>query len=491
MSQTQSRFGPSHDLLKASNFISFPEKPSDILVLCMRVGLLLCLVSSILIALYSAFFTQSQWFVLPTPAHTTRDVSFGDPEPTNISHILFGIGGSVWTWPKRRRYSEQWWVPNTTRGFVWFDSEPKNETGSIPYRVSEDWTRFKYSSSQSAVRIARIVLESFKLGLPNVRWFVMGDDDTVFFTQNLVSVLARYDHNQMYYIGGNSESVEQDVMHAYDMAFGGGGFAVSYPLAALLVNKLDGCLDRYYTFYGSDQRIWACLSEIGVPLTKQDGFHQLDIRGNPYGLLAAHPLAPLVSLHHLDYLEPMFPNQTQLNSLNSLMKAYRVDPSRILQQCVCYDRKRKWSISISWGYTLQVYPYMVPVKDLQKPLQTFKTWRSWRNEPFTFNTRPVSSNLCERPVIYYLERVEEVGKSGGLTIYKRYMVKEGKECDIEDYKRAKAVQRITVTSLKMDPENWRKAPHRQCCEIMDRGSVKNGNLRIRIRKCRARETVTI
>ena len=241
----------------------------------MRIGLLLCLVSSILIALYSAFFTKSQWFVLPTPGHTTRDVSFGDPEPTNISHILFGIGGSVRTWPERRRYGEQWWVPNTTRGFVWFDCEPKNETGSIPYRVSKDWTRFKYSSSQSAVRIARIVLESFKLGLPNVRWFVMGDDDTVFFTENLVSVLARYDHNQMYYIGGNSESVEQDVMHAYDMAFGGGGFAVSYPLAALLVNKLDGCLDRYYMFYGSDQRIWACLSEIGVPLTKQDGFHQV------------------------------------------------------------------------------------------------------------------------------------------------------------------------------------------------------------------------
>lgn len=103
----------------------------------------------------------------------------------------------------------------------------------------------------------------------------MGDDDTVFFVDNLVSVLARYDHNQMYYIGGSSESVEQDVMHAYDMAFGGGGFAVSYPLAALLVSRLDGCLDRYYMFYGSDQRVWACLSEIGVPLTKQDGFHQV------------------------------------------------------------------------------------------------------------------------------------------------------------------------------------------------------------------------
>ena len=103
----------------------------------------------------------------------------------------------------------------------------------------------------------------------------MGDDDTVFFTENLVSVLAKYDHRQVYYIGANSESVEQDVMHSYGMAFGGGGFAVSYGLAAKLATMLDGCLDRYYRFYGSDQRIWACVSEIGVSLTTERGFHQV------------------------------------------------------------------------------------------------------------------------------------------------------------------------------------------------------------------------
>ncbi|KAI3784508.1 hypothetical protein L1987_43607 [Smallanthus sonchifolius] len=54
----------------------------------------------------------------------------------------------------------------------------------------------------------------------------MGDDDTVIFADNLVSVLSKYDHRQMYYVGGSSESVEQDVMHSYDRAFGGGGFAV-------------------------------------------------------------------------------------------------------------------------------------------------------------------------------------------------------------------------------------------------------------------------
>lgn len=169
------------------------------------------------------------------------------------------------------------------RGFVWLDQEPGGgaepwPNTSPPYKVSADTSRFKYTcwyGSRSAVRIARIVKESFELGLKNVRWFVMGDDDTIFFTENLVNVLSKYDHNQMYYIGGNSESVEQDLTHSYTMGFGGGGFAISYPLAAELVRILDGCIDRYADFYGSDEKIGGCISEIGVPLTKELGFHQV------------------------------------------------------------------------------------------------------------------------------------------------------------------------------------------------------------------------
>lgn len=273
--QNPTRTGPSHDPIKASNYFAMPETVSDFFILFLRTGLLICLLVSILLALHSNFSTRSRYFSLPKLNQTTSNFSAESYGPTNISHILFGIGASVTTWNERRHYSEQWWDPNRTRGFVWFDKEPDRNIVTLPYRVSEDWTRFKYSTSQSAVRIARIVLESFKLGVPKVRWFVMGDDDTVFFTENLVSVLGRYDHDQMVYIGGISESVEQNIMHSYDMAFGGGGFAVSYPLAALLLEVLDGCIDRYYYFYGSDQRIWACVSELGVPLTLHRGFHQV------------------------------------------------------------------------------------------------------------------------------------------------------------------------------------------------------------------------
>ncbi|KAH0847667.1 hypothetical protein HID58_091726 [Brassica napus] len=59
----------------------------------------------------------------------------------------------------------------------------------------------------------KLILFFFRGSVLDVRWFVMGDDDTVFFTDNLV----KYDHEQMWYIGGSSESVEQNVMHVYDM----------------------------------------------------------------------------------------------------------------------------------------------------------------------------------------------------------------------------------------------------------------------------------
>ncbi|KAK9283173.1 hypothetical protein L1049_011407 [Liquidambar formosana] len=277
-----------HDPLNPFKFC-FPfskEKHCHIVALFVRFSLLLCLVATIPLTLYSALPSQTQWprfHQFTTARNSTRlcethgNISGDNDGPTNISHILFGIGASVATWKDRSQYTHSWWQPHT-RGFVWLDKEPKNPRSwpetSPPFQVSEDWTRFKYSNSQSAVRIARIVSESFRLCSPGVRWFVMGDDDTVFFADNLVSVLARYDHRQMYYIGGNSESVEQDVKHSYGMAFGGGGFAISYPLAAQLVNVLDGCIDKYDTFYGSDERICACMSEIGVPLTRERGFHQ-------------------------------------------------------------------------------------------------------------------------------------------------------------------------------------------------------------------------
>ncbi|KAH6762067.1 glycosyltransferase [Perilla frutescens var. hirtella] len=402
-------------------------------------------------------------------------------QETNISHILFGISGSSQTWRRRRHYCELWWKPNVTRGFVWLDEQPREpwpET-SPPYKVSADTARFKYTcwyGSRSAVRIARIVKESFELGFENVRWFVMGDDDTVFFTQNLMNVLNKYDHNRMYYIGGVSESVDQDVVHSYTMAYGGGGFAISRPLAAELVRILDSCIDRYSAFYGSDQKIGGCMSEIGVPLTRELGFHQMDIRGSPYGLLSAHPLAPLVSLHHLDYLQPLFPDTNRVASIKKLIGAYESDPSRVLQHTFCYDLTRNWSISVSWGYNVQLYPFMLSANELNTPPQTFLTWL-WRRGPFTFNTRVMSLNPCERPLVFHYDRIDGLTS----TMYTRSQPRYKRTCNMESYKAAYLVRGFNVSAGLLDPQFWNQAPRRQSCQIMSGWAEQDDVVQVRIR----------
>lgn len=203
-------------------------------------------------------------------------------EKTNLHHIVFGIAASKKLWSHRKKYIRLWWRPNQMRGYVWLD-EPvqynREDNNTLPpTKVSSDTSAFPYkhkTGDRSAIRISRIVSENLRLGLKDVRWFVMGDDDTFFVVENLVRVLEKYDHNQFYYIGATSESHIQNIFFSYNMGFGGGGFAISYPLAKALEKIQDKCIERYPSLYGSDDRIQACMAELGVPLTKEVGFHQV------------------------------------------------------------------------------------------------------------------------------------------------------------------------------------------------------------------------
>lgn len=181
------------------------------------------------------------------------------PRKTSLKNIVFGIAASSKLWKSRKLYVKEWWQPSKhMRGFVWLEEPVKNAWNSSsssndthllpPFRISANTSQFKYSrrnGNRAALRLARIVSETFRLGLKNVDWFVMGDDDTVFFTDNLVRMLSNYDPSQMYYIGSQSESHLQNTEFSYGMAYGGGGFAISYPLAKALSKMQDDCLHRY------------------------------------------------------------------------------------------------------------------------------------------------------------------------------------------------------------------------------------------------------
>lgn len=182
---------------------------------------------------------------------------------TQLKHIVFGIAGSSNLWVKRKEYIKLWWRPKETRGVVWLDKKvyAKRNEGLPEIRISGDTSRFKYTNRQgqrSALRISRVVSETLRLGMKDVRWFVMGDDDTVFMVENVVRVLSKYDHRQFYYIGSSSESHVQNIYFSYAMAYGGGGFAISYPLAKELEKMQDRCIQRYFSFF--------CLNNFGIEI---------------------------------------------------------------------------------------------------------------------------------------------------------------------------------------------------------------------------------
>ncbi|KAF8379565.1 hypothetical protein HHK36_029005 [Tetracentron sinense] len=412
-----------------------------------------------------------------------------NPQKTELQHIVFGIAASARLWEQRKNYIKLWWKPNEMRGIVWLDKSVNTDTEEElpPLKISSNTSQFPYTNRQgrrSAIRISRIVSEALKLGMEDVRWFVMGDDDTVFVADNLIRVLSKYDHNQFYYIGSSSESHLQNINFSYGMAYGGGGFAISYPLAKALDKMQDRCLHRYPELYGSDDRMQACMAELGVPLTKEVGFHQYDVHGNLFGLLAAHPVAPLVSLHHLDVVEPIFPNVNRIQALQRLTMPMKLDSAGLMQQSICYDKENSWTVSVSWGYAVQIIRGALSAREMEMPSRTFLNWyRKADYSAYAFNTRPVSRNQCQKPFVYYLSNaIYNSALNHTASEYVRHHVPHP-ECS---WKTADPSDIDGVEVYKRpDPHLWNKSPRRNCCRVLS--PKKERSMMIEVGACREGE----
>ncbi|XP_010538809.1 PREDICTED: uncharacterized protein LOC104813025 [Tarenaya hassleriana] len=416
-------------------------------------------------------------------------------EPTDLRHVVFGIAASSKLWKQRKEYIKIWFKPKYMRVYVWLDKEVRADAGDKdelpPVKISGDTSSFPYKNKQghrSALRISRIVSETLRLGPKSVRWFVMGDDDTVFVTDNLIRVLRKYDHEQMYYIGSLSESHLQNIFFSYGMAYGGGGFAISYPLAKALGKMQDRCIQRYPALYGSDDRMQACMAELGVPLTKELGFHQYDVYGNLFGLLAAHPVAPFVSMHHLDVVEPIFPNTTRVRALKRLTVPMKLDSAGLFQQSICYDKYKSWTISVSWGYTVQISRGIISPREMEMPSRTFLNWYKRADyTAYAFNTRPVSRNPCQKPFVFYVSSAKlDVQMNTTVSEYSRHRV-PSPDCR---WKIANPADVNTVVVYKKpDPHLWDRSPRRNCCRVLQ--SKRSNTLWINVGLCREGEVTEV
>lgn len=103
----------------------------------------------------------------------------------------------------------------------------------------------------------------------------MGDDDSLFFVDNIVDVLSKYDHTKKQYIGMFSETIKSNHHMSFEMGYGGAGYALSYHLVKALVTKLDECVERYHFIWAGDQLQSACLADLGADFIPEKGFHQV------------------------------------------------------------------------------------------------------------------------------------------------------------------------------------------------------------------------
>ena len=151
---------------------------------------------------------------------------------------------------------------------------------------------------------------------------------------------------------------------------------------------------------------------------------QYDVYGNLFGLLSAHPVTPLVSLHHLDVVEPIFPNATRLEALKRLKIPMQLDSAGLMQQSICYEKKKGGTVSVSWGFAIQVFRGVLSPREIEMPSRTFLNW--YRRADYTayaFNTRPVMRNPCQKPFVFYFSKARtESSTNQTLTQYTRHHV---------------------------------------------------------------------
>ncbi|CAN4104819.1 unnamed protein product [Withania somnifera] len=403
--------------------------------------ILLTFLSIFFIALNYHSSTLHKLTSLSSTIATTTITTATRNSPTTVNHLVFSIASSSKTFLKRKEFLRLWYKPNFTKTYVFLNhplSKNYNSRDNInlpPFLIYDNMSRFPYThrmGARYALGLTYMIKQVVARNDPNVRWYIFGDDDTVFFMDNLVKTLGKYNHNEWYYIGSNSESYVQNTYFSFDMAFGGGGYAISRPLAIVLARVLDSCLMRYPSLYGSDARIFSCLTELGVTLTYEPGFHQLFN-------ISSRSLMPI--------------------------------PARISQQYICYDRKHSLSIAVAWGYAIQVYEGNIKVPELIT-LRSFESWDKDKKRPyFMFGTKVETKGPCRENVWSYFTRHRVVGKT---------CTKDGNEV-------IKNLEEIRVFSSNLDIDT-RLAPRRQCRDV---SLLSEKSMDIQLRPCGIDELITM
>ncbi|GMQ00822.1 hypothetical protein CsSME_00047725 [Camellia sinensis var. sinensis] len=106
----------------------------------MNICKILCISGLVLYLAYIFIFIQSNclsfqfftplediWLVTP-PSQQLNNLTYTNhSSPINLTHLAFGLAGSLNAWRYRKAYIESWWCPNGTRGYLFFNTHPTDD----------------------------------------------------------------------------------------------------------------------------------------------------------------------------------------------------------------------------------------------------------------------------------------------------------------------------------------------------------------------------
>ncbi|KAL7749893.1 hypothetical protein RI367_004769 [Sorochytrium milnesiophthora] len=182
--------------------------------------------------------------------------------------------------------------------FVPGKSKPGSQIDLIPDQASRGW-RLDAHKNLPAFR------EMYHR-YPDGKWYVMIDDDTYMFMENLHVFLRGFNHSEPWYLGAPNHFRGCDGVRKLGegppFGHGGSGIVLSREALRRLVNQTDECILKYNACWAGDIRVGLCLRDIGIPINvTMSGRRYFNAiaphwSGHPY---YEDPCKRVVSFHHL------------------------------------------------------------------------------------------------------------------------------------------------------------------------------------------------
>ncbi|KAJ3372263.1 hypothetical protein GGF31_002121 [Allomyces arbusculus] len=142
---------------------------------------------------------------------------------------------------------------------------------------------------------------------PNAKWYLILDDDTYMFMENLHVILDQLDGDQVYYFGkyypsggcpGGTVWPDGPVF-----AHGGGGIVMSRAALTQMLGVADSCIVKYRDCFAGDIRLAQCMRDAGIQFhatVAPDLFHNVAPHvANFGGYEQGTACRRVVSFHHL------------------------------------------------------------------------------------------------------------------------------------------------------------------------------------------------